>query len=314
MELRHLRYFAVVAEELHFGRAAERLNMSQPPLSQQIRNLEKEIGARLLDRTNRKVSLTKAGEHFLRRARVILDASDSAAAEARRVSAGHDASIAVGYMSSAMLDQFVPILHRFRETFPAVDVQLLQMSSPGQLKALLAGQLDLAFVDVQPKDGELHFNDQKVVARTAWREAFVAALPNAHRLANLSRISVGELADEDFVLPPREPATGFYDQVIALCQKAGFSPRLYRKADVLPVTMTMVAAGYGVSIVPACVCQPWVGLARFVGLEDEPSIGVTMAWRPDEAAPAVDHFRTTVQDMSPSLITTAFDRAAFLNA
>ncbi len=313
MELRHLRYFTAVAEELHFGRAATRLNMSQPPLSLQIRNLEGELGVQLLERTNRKVALTKAGERFLRRARVILDASDKAAVEARRIAAGHEASISVGYMSAAMLDQFVPVLHRFRQDHPAVEVSLQQMSSPDQLKALMNGDLDLGFVDVPPKEGALSVSSGYLEATVAWREALVAALPVTHRLANRKRVSLGELADEDFILPPREPAAGFYDQVIALCQKTSFSPRVVQQTGVLPVTMTFVAAGYGVSVVPACVCQPWLGLARFVALEGNPSIGVTMAWRPDENASAVSHFRRAVEEASPALITTAFDRAAGIN-
>lgn len=314
MELRHLRYFKVVAEELHFGRAAKRLNMSQPPLSQQIRNLEQEIGATLLDRDNRNVSLTRAGEQFLHRARTILDASENAAAEARSMSAGHEANISVGYMSSAMLDQFVPVLHRFREDYPYVDVQLTQMPSPLQLSSLIAGELDFAFIDAQPENGSLHFRDQLLSARTAWREAFVAALPVDHRLANKRTISLSDLADDDFVLPPREPATGFYDQVIALCHAAGFSPTLTRKSEVLPVTIALVAAGYGVSIVPACVCQPWVGMAAFVRIDTDPSIGVTMAWDPERTSPVNDAFSETVNAVSPDLITHAFDRTEFLRS
>jgi len=314
MELRHLRYFTVVAEELHFGRAAARLNMSQPPLSQQIRNLETEIGAQLLNRGNRRVTLTSAGSAFLRRARAILNDAENAAAEAGRIAAGLESTISIGYMSAAMLDQFVPILHHFRKEFPAANVQLRQMASPDQLKALLVGKLDLAFVDVPPKGGALQVNDQLVAAETAWREAFVAALPNWHRLANRPRLSLAELADDEFVLPPREPASGFYDQVIALCQKTGFSPNVVRQADVLPVTVSLVAAGYGVSVVPACVCQPWAGLARFVELDTDASIGVTLAWRPDDATGPIEALRRTVQEMAPDLINTAMDRAAHLNA
>ena len=314
MELRHLRYFKVVAEELHFGRAAKRLNMSQPPLSQQIRNLEQEIGATLLDRDNRNVSLTRAGEQFLRRARTILDASENAAAEARSMGAGREANISVGYMSSAMLDQFIPVLHRFRADYPDVDVRLKQMSSPQQMSALITGELDFAFVDAQPENGRLHFRDRMLAARTAWREAFVAALPADHRLANKGVISLAELADEDFVLPPREPATGFYDQVIALCHAAGFSPSVSRQSEVLPVTVALVAAGYGVSIVPACVCQPWVGMAVFVRIDPDPSIGVTMAWHPDRISQVNDAFSETVDAVSPDLITHAFDRTDFLRA
>lgn len=314
MELRHLRYFAVVADELHFGRAARRLNMSQPPLSQQIRNLEDEIGARLLERTNRKVSLTKAGAIFLRRARAILDAADNAAAEAGRIAAGHEATVRLGYMSAAMLDQFVPILHHFRTAFPAANVQLKEMSSPDQVKALLAGQLDLAFIDIPPNDSALSAGNQSVEAQTAWREAFVAAMPNRHRLANRSRLALAELAGEDFVLPPRQPEGGLHDQIIALCRNAGFSPHLSRHADALPATVSLVAAGYGVSIVPACVCKPWAGLARFARLDGDASIGVTMAWRPGEMTPAVEALRETVGNMAPDLITAAYDRAAQLPA
>jgi DNA-binding transcriptional LysR family regulator len=313
MELRHLRYFSAVAEELHFGRAAMKLNMSQPPLSQQIQNLEAEIGVRLFDRTSRQVKLTEAGEMFLRRSRSILDAADGAVAEVNRIALGHESSISIGYLSTAMLDQFVPILHRFRQTFPAVDVQLVQLSTSEQLRSVLNDGLDIAFVDLPPQNGTLLIEGDLLSAETAWSETLVAAVSPAHDLAGRSMISLSLLADEDFILPYRLPAMGFYDQIISACQQAGFSPRVTRQTNVLPGTMTLVASGYGVSVVPACVCQPWEGLASFINLKGDLAVGVTVAWNPASRNPAAAHFRASIKEASPKLITAASERVTHLN-
>ncbi len=234
MELRHLRYFTAVARELHFGRAAEALNMAQPPLSQQIQNLEAELGVKLFDRSRRRVSLTEAGEVFLKRARVILDTADQAAVEAQRIGRGEMGRLAVGFMSAAMLDQFPPILSTFREQLPDARVELVQMPSDEQLAGVAGGHIDVGFGDLAETAETVDVNGTRVRIETIWREELLAALPPRHRLANRPTLDLTELAGEPFVTLPRAPATGFYDQVIGLCHAAGFSPQIKQEASQLP--------------------------------------------------------------------------------
>lgn len=314
MDLRLLRYFCAVAEELHFGRAAARLNMAQPPLSQQIRKLETSLGVRLFERTNRKVDLTEAGKRFLQRARMILASAEAAATEAQRIDRGEMARLAISFMSAAMLDQFAPILRRFRGVFPDAEIDLMQMPSDEQLRAVAAGQADLGFVDIPDQAEPLVINGRRLRTRTAWRELFVAALSPEHRLANASLLSLRDLAGEAFVTLNGEPATGLHDQFIALCQTSGFTPMVRRQVTQLPVMLTLVAAGYGVAAVPACVHQPWDGLVRFIPLREEASVPVTMVWREDDDAVVLEQFRRAAEESTPELISTATDRAAYLRA
>lgn len=305
MELRHLRYFTAVARELHFGRAAEALNMAQPPLSQQIQNLEAELGVKLFDRTRRRVELTEAGEVFLKRARVILDSADQAAVEAQRIGRGEMGRLAVGFMSAAMLDQFPPILSTFRDRLPDARVELVQMPSDEQLAGVAGGHIDVGFGDLAETAEPADVNGTRVRIETVWREELLAALPPRHRLANRPELALAELAGEPFVTLPRAPATGFYDQVIGLCHTAGFSPAIRQEASQLPAALALIASGYGVGLMPACVVQPWRDMVAFAPLKTRPSIAVTLLSRADDPSPVVAAFRDIAEAVSPGLIEAA---------
>lgn len=294
MELRHLRYFAAVADELHFGRAAQRLRIAQPPLSQQIRHLEDELGVALFHRTKRRVELTEAGQAFLARVRVILATAGDAVTEAQRVARGELGRVAIGFMSAAMLDQFPAILRGFRRGFPDAEVQLSQMPSNEQLKAVASGHIDVGFVDISHRTPTVMVGDTAVRVERAWSEALLVALPPDHRLARRRAVALADLATEPFVTLPRQPATGFYDQIIGLCQAAGFSPIVRQEASQLPAMLTLVAAGLGVAIVPCCVCPQWRGQIAFRPLAEPASIDVTMIWRADDASPVLAAFREAV--------------------
>lgn len=294
MELRHLRYFAAVADELHFGRAAQRLRIAQPPLSQQIRHLEDELGVALFHRTKRRVELTEAGQAFLARVRVILATAGDAVTEAQRVARGELGRVAIGFMSAAMLDQFPAILRGFRRGFPDAEVQLSQMPSNEQLKAVASGHIDVGFVDISHRTPTVMVGDTAVRIERAWSEALLVALPPDHRLARRRAVALADLATEPFVTLPRQPATGFYDQIIGLCQAAGFSPIVRQEASQLPAMLTLVAAGLGVAIVPCCVCPQWRGQIAFRPLAEPASIDVTMIWRADDASPVLAAFREAV--------------------
>ena len=311
MELRHLRYFAAVADELHFGRAALRLRIAQPPLSQQIRNLEDELGVELFHRTKRRVELTEAGQAFLNRVRVILETAGDAVTEAKRVARGELGRVVIGFMSAAMLDQFPVILRGFRRSFPDAQVQLSQLPSNEQLKAVASGHIDVGFVDSSHPTPTVMVGDVAVRVERVWSEALLVALPPDHALARRNNVSLADLANDPFVTLPRQPATGFYDQIIGLCQSAGFSPTIRQEASQLPAVLALVAAGLGVAIVPCCVCPQWQRQIAFRPLAEPASIDVTMIWRADNASPVLAAFRESVhrESRDATLTNTVSDAA-----
>ncbi len=247
MELRQLRYFIAVAEELHFRRAAERLHISQPPLSQQIRALEDELGFVLLTRTRRRVQLTPAGEAFLRDARIVLAELDGAVSTARRVDAGQTGRLRVGFVGSALLSIVPGTVERFRASRPGVAIELRERSTVDQLRAVGAGVIDVGLVRPPIED------DGELRAETVLRERTVAALPAGHALARLGRVSLGRLAAEPLVLFPRDQAPGFHDLLIAALASTGAGPRVVQYAPEMLTIIGLVAAGTGVSLVPASV-------------------------------------------------------------
>lgn len=244
MELRHLRYFVAVAEERHFGRAAERLHMAQPPLSQQIRQLESELGVTLLRRTTRRVDLTDAGAAYLEKARGILEAVDEAGVEAQRVEAGLTGRLAVGCVGSATYSLLPTLARTLREQRPGLDFSFRgEMLVPDQVAALLAGEIDLALL--RPPV------DEPGLALHALRtERLIVALPEGHRLAGRRRVRVADLRQEDLVMHPARGRSVMHGLVTALCQEEGFLPRVRHEVAETSTLVTFVAAGLGVAVVP----------------------------------------------------------------
>ena len=249
MELRQLRYFVAVAEELHFRRAAERLHISQPPLSQQIRALEDELGFALLERTRRRVQLTPAGEAFLRDARAILSELEGAVTTARRIDAGQTGRLRVGFVGSALLSIVPGTVERFRSSRPGIAIELRERSTFDQLRAVSAGVIDVGLVR-PPIEGEADLR-----AETVLRERTVAALPAAHPLAALARVPLRRLGAEPLVLFPRAQAPGFHDLLIGALADRGAGPRVIQYAPEMLTIIGLVAAGTGVSLVPASVSR-----------------------------------------------------------
>ena len=249
MELRQLRYFVAVAEELHFRRAAERLHISQPPLSQQIRALEEELGFALLVRTRRRVELTPAGAAFLRDARSILSELDGAVAGARRIDAGQTGRLRINFVGSALFSIVPGTVERFRRSRPGVALELRERATVDQLRAVRAGLADVGLVR-PPIDEDDSFRVQTVL-----RERTLAALPAAHPLAALRRVPLRRLAAEPLVLFPRDQAPGFHDLLIDSLAGAGSAPRVIQYAPEMLTIIGLVAAGTGVSLVPASVAR-----------------------------------------------------------
>ncbi|HSZ88565.1 MAG TPA: LysR substrate-binding domain-containing protein [Acetobacteraceae bacterium] len=251
MELRHLRYFIAVAEEGHITRAAERLGMQQPPLSQQIRALEKELGVQLFRRKPRGVELTDAGRALLSDARAILAQIDHAFASTRRTARGEQGRIAVGFTSSAPFHPFVPrVIRAFREAFPLVSLTLDESGTTELIGDLREERVDAAFIRTPVAD------PAGLVVDRLLEEAMVVALPTQHALARAGRsdsagVNLKRLAGEMFIVYRRHTGPGLYDAIIAACHAAGFSPQVGQEAPRIVATLNLVAAGLGLSIVPA---------------------------------------------------------------
>ena len=214
MELRHLRYFIAVAEELHFGRAAARLHMAQPPLSQQIRALEDELGARLLERSSRSVRLTPAGAAYLAEARGVLSRVEAAGRVARRIHLGEEGEITVGYMNPVMDAVLCRALAELRLARPGVVPLLRELPTPAQLDELRAGRLDVAFVRLMRGEAGSHGDDRRgqdlrgLEIRLVAREPYVLALPEGHPLAALDVVPLREVAAQPLILFPRAASAG----------------------------------------------------------------------------------------------------------
>jgi DNA-binding transcriptional LysR family regulator len=282
MELRHLRYFVAVAEERHFGRAAQRLHMAQPPLSRQIQALERELGFSLFQRTRRGVELTPAGASFLDGARRVFLEADRAVIDARRASTGETGRLVVGYLASLAYSGLTRLLRAYREQSPLVEMQLRELSPQEQLEALKQGRIDVGFVR-GPVD------DPSLSSERVRKERLFAALPSDHPLANRARLSLENLATEPFVTFPRARATAFFDSLMALCRAAGFTPRIVQEAPQLDI-VSLVAAGFGVAILPESlreIARPDIAL---VPLSGTPTIDLLAAWMTSNGSPAVRMF------------------------
>jgi DNA-binding transcriptional LysR family regulator len=292
IELRHLRYFVVLAEELHFGRAAARLGMAQPPLSQQIQRLERLLGSRLFERTSRRVQLTDAGQAFLAEARRALLGVENAVEAARRAGRGETGELRVAFAATVMFVHLPRIIREFRTRFPGVHLDLREMPTGPQLAALKAGDIDIGFVREPRPDPEL-----EIV--TVMREPLRIAVNKSHPLAAKATLAVRHLADEPFVLFPEELAPGLYAQVMGLCRAAGFTPRVVEESRELYTSVSLVEAGVGVSILPASVEKlGWRGVRYRPIPSAAAETRIAAAWRRDRARPVLDAFMRVVGELT----------------
>ena len=281
VELRHLRYFLAVAEEQHFGRAAKRLHMAQPPLSHQIRQLEAELGVRLLDRTTRRVSLTEAGTAYLERVRGILAEVAAAGEQARRVADGTEGRLVVGCVGSATYSLLPVFARAVREELPGIDLGVRgEMLVPAQVRALQAGEIDLALL--RPPV------DEPGVRLTRLRDdRFVVALPDAHPLAGRKRLRVADLEGLDLVVHA-EGRSVMHAAVVELCREAGFEARVAHEVTETSTLVTFVAAGLGAAVVPEPVARLGVPGVTFCPLAARDArIELAVGRRSDEDSPTV---------------------------
>ena len=291
MELRHLRYFVAVAEELHFGRAAARMHVAQPALSQQLKQLEEELGVVLLARTKRHVALTEPGRLFLHEARRTLASAANAAGVARRAAAGRVGRLRIGYVDSALWGVLPSVLAAFRDRFPSVELTLLERLPRQQVSALTSGDLD---VGISPPhavpDG---FHTQPVS-----EEPVALALPASHRLASKKRIDIKDLADDPWVLVPARIPSRLRDLTLSACAAAGFAPRVAQEARQLDALVALVSAGLGVTLVPSSaerVPRDGVVFRPLRGLDL--TFRLVALWRDEEAPPALGSFLGVLRDV-----------------
>ncbi len=246
LELRHLRYFVAVAEELHFGRAAQRLHLSQPPLSQQIRNLEAILGYALFVRTSRSVRLTPAGEVFLERARRTLRNVQRDIVETRSIGQGEVGSLNIGFVGSAMLTGLSGVFRSYHEAYPRVKLQLHESFTARVVEGLEDGSLDAGIL--RDSDTAPHLEVTRLFS-----EPYVAVLPATHRYARQKSLSPGMLRGEPFVYYPRSAGARAFEKPLTLFEEHGFRPQIVQEASHWLTILRLVGAGLGVSIAPACV-------------------------------------------------------------
>ena len=286
MELRHLRYFIAVAEELHFTRAAERLGIKQPPLSLQIRQLEQEIGTPLFRRRTRGVELTDSGILLLEKARDILRDVEKTKLGVQMRARGETGRLRLGFAGATYVHRLIPgILRAFRERYPGVVLSPEQSNTARLLAALQSGEIDIAFVRPPIVGGEGLTLDPLV------DEPMMIVLPQWHPRARDHSMPLAALAPDTFILFPRAIGPGLHDAIIASCQRAGFSPKLGLEASQTVSIIHMVAAGFGVSIVPRSLDQIRAEGAVYLGIEGEaPRAPISLAYRQDDRSTVVRNF------------------------
>jgi DNA-binding transcriptional LysR family regulator len=291
MELRHLRYFVAVAEELSFTRAAKRLGINQPPLSLQIQRLEKELGAKLFRRETRGVTLTDAGKLLLEEARVILRQVEKAQVGVRSQARGESGKLIVGSSAATYFHPLIPtIIREYGKRYPHVILAPQESNTALILARLSARQVDVAFIW-----GPTNERDDLTIELIANEETLIV-LPAGHALAKSASAPIAALEKETFVLYPREFNPRGHDSIIEACKQAGFSPKLGQVAPHLISVMPLVSAGFGVSIVPRSVSYIYCEGVTYMPIEgDAPHTQVCFAYRRNDHSPAVQNFVTVAR-------------------
>ncbi len=295
MELRHLRYFVAVAEELNFCRAAERLRIAQPPLSLQVRHLEDELGTPLFDRVKRRLVLTPAGQALLVDARRLLLEAEGIKRRVREVARGQSGRLAIGYVGTAMYDLLPSAVRLFRQRHARVELFLDEMSTAAQVQALRRGQIQLGLL--RPP-----INDETLETEDLLQEKLMVALPEKHPLCRKSHIQLAELENESFILCSAESEPSLHRRYLELLRQAGFKPHILQEVTHLQTQVGLVAAGLGVSLVPSTVtCLPWPGVAYREARCPQVTLPKSAAWVRGFISPQMNGFLMAMRQTAAGL-------------
>lgn len=291
MELRHLRYFVAVAEHGTFTEASRRLHVSQSAISEQIADLEREVGGPLLDRSAGRPRLTPQGELFLEEARKTLLSADHAVDITQRALRGEVGTLSIGFFHWGAGGFFARIIRDYRKLHPSIKLSLYELRTNQQMDALTAGKIDVAF----SRPLEPPFN-RFLRAELLYRDPVVVALPREHPLAG-KPVTIESLADEPFILCDRQMTPALFDSALALCHGAGFSPRIVNTPETWPSVLTLVESGEGVALVPSGVrylCPPAVVMSPLV--PPKLHMGLCVVWNPANETPAQQNFLRLVRE------------------
>lgn len=306
MDLRRLHYFVVVAEEQNFSRAAERLHIAQPPLSDQIKRLEEALGVKLLNRSSRGARPTEAGEALLGEARRLLAQADQTAKMVRRVGNGELGRLTLGFIAPASNSVLPPMLSEFRKRYPEVQLYLQEMNPDQLIAGLHAGRIDVSLFYLPVEDRALEYEPIS-------REPLVVALPAGHELAQEEDVDLRDLAEEPFVLPARYRIPGLYGRVVAACREAGFEPEAVQKEVWLTQTIVgLVAGGIGVALVPASlrnVSRIGVSYKAIRSISCVVEMGIV--WRRDSRSTVVRSFLEVAKEVGHQEGSSGPEQAAF---
>ena len=294
MDLRHLRYFVAVAEELHFTRAADRLGIRQPPLSMQIKQLERQIGAPLFRRLSRGVELTAAGESFLVDTRNILSRLDDAIAAAESMARGQTGRLRVGFGGATYLPDLVPAgIMRYRSLYPGVFLSPEQSNTPSLVHGLREGRIDVAFI--RPPIGD----SEGLVIDVFFEEDMVVVLPVGHALGREKSVSLSDISKETFILFPQDIGPGLHGTIVTACMESGFSPQIGQNASQIVSIVPMIAAGFGVSLVPRSVTSLSIKGVTYHSITGSIlKAPISLARRAGDRSVALDHFIKAFLDFS----------------
>jgi DNA-binding transcriptional LysR family regulator len=295
MNLRHLQYFIAVAEELHFGRAAARLHIAQPPLSQMIRRLETELKAVLFRRNRRKVELTAGGSAFLVHARLALAELERGREAASRAERGQVGQLVLGMVPSGDTKLFIEVLRRFGERFPEVRLVLQSLSTTAQVEAIQEGHLDVGFL-------RMPVRAPRLAIHAISRETLVVALPSSHPLARKKTVTLADLSDEPNIMFPRRLAPDYYDSIVSLFRQSGQRLQIAQEAEHVQMHLSLIAGGFGLSLLPSSMQDFRLRGVAYRPIADAvPVVETAIAYRPDNRSEVLHSLLAVVEETAPQL-------------
>lgn len=290
MELRHLKYFVAVAEELHFGRAAAKVQITQPVISEQIRRLEQELGVKLFFRTKRTVELTEPGKIFFSEAQEILERVEKAVCALQKADRGELGSLTIGYTGPALYTILPKIIKAFQNSYPQVELILKEICTDEQVEAFNTGNIEVGFLH-PPVDSDFEFI-------SIMKEKMILALPEDNSLATLTPVPIEKLSNQSFILFPQKVGPVLYSRIFTMCQQAGFIPKVVQEVTPQPTMIGLVAAGIGVSFVSQSLQN--INLPGVVYREldvSTPELELSAAWKTEKISPVLQAFLKIVQKM-----------------